>query len=1020
MTRRDGAGAAGLYRAGDFVMVRAPLLPIDGAPSVGAPRDLPGEVERALAVASTPFFDAVQSNAAAERPPDVERTLRRYLVRMSTRPTPFGLFAGVGLGGWGEETDLALSAGPRRHRTRPDMAWLMRIVEQAERDPEIRRRLRVVANRAAVVRAGRVVLAERVSSDDAIASAISIRATGVVRRVLDAAAKPIVYETLASLTLAGTPGATAEQVEGLLAELCEQTLLLTELRPPLTVSSPARHVLDQLASIPAAGEIASALERVLTAAVEWDALPTASGYRELVEQATALAPAGRSPLHVDSTLALSGRSVSRSVGDEAARAAELLLRLSPTSAGPPYLAAFRRMFESRYGQYREVPLLELLDPNVGLGPPPFQHAGDAASQRLSRERGRVLMGLAATAVRERTRCVELDADTLARLSPGELAPDDAPASLDLQVVVAAASRAALDKGDFRLLIGSNVGSLAAGRTLGRFADLLPEAPSALGRIAAEENAAEPGRLWAELAYAPRSPRLANVCIRPNVRGYEIAVGVSSGLEPGRTIPVDELVVGLRGGRLYVRWEADERDLAITAAHMLNHTRAPVLARFLAVVGSDRRCQLTGFQWGPASLFPFLPRVQHGRTVLALARWRMDARALPERAVRDRDAFLGELDGWRARWDVPRHVALTSGDHRLALDLTLPDDADELRQALRRRDGTATFTEVFPDRELAWLRDGNGRRFASELVVPLIRREPAAAPARAEARTATPRMPDLRPTGSDWLFVKLYSGRDMEDDLLAGPLREFVASATASGFGEWFFIRYGDPARHIRLRFRGEPERLMAELLPRLCAWGSGLIENGTCLRFALDTYEREVERFGGSEGTDAAETFFAVDSRAVLELLPWLRRKDVAIPPLALASLTSAAILSGLGLDPEAQAQWCRQHSPSRRESGPDYRAWKGLLRPLLAEPARAQPVADDVGDVLSGLRTGAGALRDTLDDLAAAGRLTRAPEELFGSIVHLHLNRLFAADSALERRVIGLLGRVQHGLAMPKGAVRR
>src|SRR5205823_8711917 len=114
----------------------------------------PEEVERAIGVGSLRFLDALQSRERnGGRRPDVERTLRRYLVRMSTRATPFGLFAGVGLAEWGSRTDLALASGPRRHRTRPDMGWLLAVVDELESDPSIRRHLRVFANRAALVRA---------------------------------------------------------------------------------------------------------------------------------------------------------------------------------------------------------------------------------------------------------------------------------------------------------------------------------------------------------------------------------------------------------------------------------------------------------------------------------------------------------------------------------------------------------------------------------------------------------------------------------------------------------------------------------------------------------------------------------------------------------------------------------------------------------------------------------------------------------------------------------------------------
>jgi hypothetical protein len=43
------------------------------------------------------------------------------------------------------------------------------------------------------------------------------------------------------------------------------------------------------------------------------------------------------------------------------------------------------------------------------------------------------------------------------------------------------------------------------------------------------------------------------------------------------------------------------------------------------------------------------------------------------------------------------------------------------------------------------------------------------------------------TRSEWLYVKLYSGRCFEDDLIAGPVRDFCERALATGAAdEWFF------------------------------------------------------------------------------------------------------------------------------------------------------------------------------------------------------------------------------------------
>ena len=140
-----------LYEPLDFAVVRAPLLPVDTLDAFtdgdNDLRDvLSSEARAALAVASMTFSDALAKDGTGPLRPRTESTLRRYLIRMSTRSTPLGLFAAVGLANWGERTDIELTADHRPRRTRPDAAWLMALVDRAESDPQIRRHLHVRAN----------------------------------------------------------------------------------------------------------------------------------------------------------------------------------------------------------------------------------------------------------------------------------------------------------------------------------------------------------------------------------------------------------------------------------------------------------------------------------------------------------------------------------------------------------------------------------------------------------------------------------------------------------------------------------------------------------------------------------------------------------------------------------------------------------------------------------------------------------------------------------------------------------
>lgn len=1056
------SGRSSLYEPLAFVLVRAPLLPVETYRALSAPARngrawaaasgsvafVPGSlvpadprIQRALAVGSSELLRALERSApTSKEAPYTRGKLLRYLIRMSTRPTPYGLFAGVALGQWGSHTDLVLADAPPRTRTRPDMAWLLSFVLAQEARPEVRAQLCFMANPAAYIHGDRVFLAERAPTEDGgAAPTVSLRATGVVRRALATVRTPIRYHDLVDRLLTSTPGATLVQVERLISELWQHTLLLTDVRPPLTTDNPARYVAQRLAAIPAASEAATQLKAILEAAAVWDTLPPEEGthaYRQLVGEAGKITGTISEPFQVDMALMLKGRQIAATVGAEVARAAELLLRQTPLPHGLPHMTAYRRAFEARYGPEREVPLLELLDPDHGLGPPAgYGNAGvdggsDAARSTL---RQQTLRNLALTALRDRRLVVELDDDTLARLETWAPTPTTAPPSLDLNVFIAAPSAAALDAGQFQIIIGPNLGAQAAGRNLGRFADLLaPEAYFALQEVARAEAARTPAQLRAELVYLPRWFRSANVTIRPATRSHEIALAVSGGVDHSRLIPLDELLVGVRNGRFSIRWPAGNTDVVVCAGHMLNTMQAPVVCQFLSDVSHDGQAHLSAFDWGMAAGFPFLPRVQMGRSVLHPAQWRIDelARAT-ELPVDPPAAFQQALRHWRNHWQVPQHVYLSYGDNRLLLDLEDAVQTEELCAERRRlhAGGHLVLQEALPALDQIWLA-GPGGHYLTELVVSLALRPDAPQTRPAEPAADAPRIPAattagsaitpvpttvrLRPPGSEWLFAKLYCGRTREEELIAGPLRRFAADVLARGLAEeWFFIRYADPDLHIRLRFRGLPERLTGQLLPELCTWATELMAAGLCLRLCFDTYDREVERYGGAAGIEVAEAIFAADSQAVANLLHLIQRRAVVIDRTTLGVLSIDDLLAGLGLTEAERLQWYREQDMARQASGTEYRQRKAVLRTLLGDPDQllAEPGGAQIMDLFSNRRAALTQPARQLRESMESGHLTQLPAELYRSYVHLHCNRLLGSDWSTEQMVLGLLLRTREGL---------
>jgi thiopeptide-type bacteriocin biosynthesis protein len=1033
------------------VLVRAPLLPVesylalagDHPPSDDGAREpsnngaargdrLPADprVRAALAVGSPSLYESLRrAELSGKHDPDSAGKLLRYLIRMSTRPTPYGLFAGVALGRWGPETDLALAGARPRTRTRPDMAWLLRLAFELENRPEIRTRLRYIANPRALVRAGRVFLPESAPvSDGGPGPAVSVRASKIVRQALAVARTPVPHERLVA-ELAGEPGATAEKAEKLIEGLWRQTLLLTDLRPPMTGANPADYVAGRLREIPAAADHLERLRAALSDMARWDTLPieeVATAYRTLMTNPDGDEAAATDRPQVDMAIALERPHLSRAIAQEAVRAAELLLRLTPLPAGLPYLDAYRRSFESRYGEEREVPILELLDADFGLGPPSphFHGGGPGGDPRKAALRQQTLYELAIAALRDRNLVVELDEETLSRLESWTPSSRNAPESLDLSLFVVAASAAAVDAGRFQVVVGPNLGATAAGRNLGRFSDLLgDEAVGALEEVGRMELSHHPHDLWAELVYLPRRFRSANVTIRPHPRSHEIALGTTAG-HPDRVIPVDELVVGIRDGRFYVRWPAHDADVLGCAGHMLNNMQAPDVCRFIDDIRRDGQALFSSFDWGSAAGLPVLPRVQVGRVVLCPAQWRIGAQARKELAPDSPATFKAGLREWRTRWQVPRYVYLSFGDNRLLLDLDDEAQADELRVEIRQLadNSQLLLQEALPAPEHAWVGGPDGR-YIPELIVPLVLRSSrSVADSRSRTSPAAATPDRLRIPGSDWLFVKLYFPRAFEDDLLTGPVADLCQHALETGAAEdWFFIRYADPDPHFRLRFHGRPELLTGELFPHLCTWAHQIVSEGLCTRLSFDTYDRELERFGGTAGTAAAEAIFGADSRAVIEMLRLARGGLLPMDMTSLAVLSIDNLLAGLGSS-EASLHWYPEKGSLRPAAGDEYRRRKTTLRRLLGDPEhiQGQPGGDALCRILAARSRELSEISSRLDALATAGELSRPKSTMLRSYVHLHYNRLFAGIRPPEDQILELLGRTRHGLGQAPLAPRK
>jgi thiopeptide-type bacteriocin biosynthesis protein len=974
-----------------------------------------------------------------------ERALVRYIYRMAARATPFGLFSGCSLGPveTAPGTATRIAVGPRsayeRH-TRLDMDYLFALCEDLGRDPEVRAALTFRPNTSLYRAAGRLRYAEarldnKIRSHHLVAVDSNDYLDEALRRAEGGATAQEIAEALVAFDPDGE--VSIDEAREFVTELIDSQLLVSDLSTPVTGPEAIHDLIEQLRRIPATANTADRLVRVRTALEELDAGgPGADPARyeavaaTLRELPTAVEMSRL--FQLDMVKPVDQATLGGDVLAEIERGLEILIRLA-VERPVEGLERFRKDFNERY-EGREMPLLQALDEEVGIG---FERASDFGAEASPLLRGIAIAGAAAEqnvawgrtqalllsklnrALAQGDRQIEITAEDLDRAAPvdDQAKKSPFPDAFHVMVTLAAPSQEALDRGEFQILF-DNAGGPSGARLLGRFCHADAELNRKVETHLRAEEALRSDAVFAEIVHLPQG-RIGNILARPVLREYEIPFLGRSGAPPEKQIPLGDLQVSVAGSRVVLRSARLGKEVIprMTSAHNFVHGSLGVY-RFLCTLQSQGSLGGVTWNWGALDSAPFLPRVVAGRVVLARATWWMlqdEIKALTKAKGAER---YQAVQDWRQKRSLPRLIALVDADNELLVDLDNVLSIETFLDVVEERD-RARLVEFFPGPDLLAASGPEGR-FLNEILVPFVRKPREANAAGAAVpqapRQAIPEAAPVRrsfPPGSEWLYVKLYTGTATADGLLREVVTPVVRDAMATGEADgWFFIRYGDPEWHLRVRFHGDPARLQAGVLTRLHAALEPLLAAGRIWRVQLDTYDREIERYGGPAGIALAERLFQVDSEAVLAILEMLEGDEGADLRWRLALRGIDMLLGDLRFDPETRMRVMRG---MREGFAREFGSGKGL-RVQLDQRFRQEwrsltPLLDPAGDAESDLAPALEILRqrsernapiiEELRQLEREGRLNQPIADLASSYVHMHVNRFIRSAQRVHELVL-------------------
>ncbi|UYZ61178.1 lantibiotic dehydratase [Hymenobacter latericus] len=942
----------------------------------------------------------------------VRGSLVRYLIRMRSRCTPFGLFAGCGVLRWGAGSQVELAAQAHRRHTRLDMHYLCALAQHLGEQDFVRTRLRYRPN-SSWYRIGEEIryIEYQYLPTGRVEQISSVEAHAQVEEVLAACNEDEDYGALLARL---SPEQTSEREEAaaFLDALIAAQVLVSELEPTVTGPEYFAHLLgvlsrlaDQAPEEPRLLFIRQTLTAVADLLAQLDQQPTApvTSYTRiagLLEQ-LGVAPEQDKLFQTDAVLKVNeaGR-VDAALQASLLEVVEVLARLAPVPRSPQ-LEEFKREFQVRY-EDEEVPLLQVLDAESGIGYgatgrssySPLVHdltlgGSPAAAAPPAGELPQLLRQKLREAEQLQLYAVDLSPAEVQRLPP---AAAPLPASLGVMFRPLTGGRVLLD----------SVGGSSAVNLLGRFAHAVPEIDGIVRQVARLEQAHNPSVAFAELCHLP-GRRLGNILQRPSFRALEIPYLAQSLLPAAEQVPVQDLLLSLRQGQLVLRSRRSGQRIIplLGTAHNYAGGSLPVY-EFLCSLQHEGLQTSLKFNWETVGVTaPFLPRLTYKSVVLEPASWHLPAAEFQVLSTAGAAERASHWQAFRERWRLPRFFTLAEGDNELLVDAENPLLVEAWLESIRGQSTIKLKEFLFePDSSLA--RDGEGRPYPSQLIALLVRHAPCyeakrAWPSAGSVSSAPTRKFSL---GSEWLYYKLYCGPKMANRVLREAVAPLVAELEKRKLiNHWFFVRYADPDSHLRLRLHLPQVKRLGEVVQLVRDYLQPCLDYGYVWKKQTDTYNRELERYGPST-IELSEHLFHQQSQAYLDYLVaagpedearcWLwgvRAVDELLEAFNLPLDNKLELLRSLKAAFAAEFQLGKE---LKRQLDAKYREWRPDLSQALT---RDFPAAAPDGQ---------------LQALAAAirGKLREHPPEvalgsLLSSYVHMLLNRVIPADARLHELVL-------------------
>ncbi|GJF50393.1 lantibiotic dehydratase [Staphylococcus argenteus] len=910
---------------------------------------------------------------------DAKESLLKYLIRMSTRPTPFGLLSGINIGHFvNEPTRLKVGNSIQKY-VKVDGEWLYKLISYIESNDEYYQNLKVIWNNKAHIVNDRIYLNEQsaIYLNNNKDTSFSIKNSELLMFIKTTVMhNNITFSNLAEKINQEFEIHDISKVKAYIHNLVSKEIIYSTIRPPLTNNDNLNYILNKLSlhnddyveKIREIQKLISAYEKTAIGFGE-------KLYKDIVQHMKALFKC-KNYLQIDTKIDMINNQLHQDIATNISEAAYLLWLLSRNNIGFTDLKVLHNRFIEKYGFEQLVNVKDLLSDITGFGTTIFQEDETEGNNIV------MLKQKFLHALKNSDEIVINEKDVESLINDNEINHYHAPMSADVYAEIYLGRF--YNQYNELIVISPITVSLNAGATFGRFHHLIDtetleklehEKAHYYQKMMRDDNVE-----MISLNNIPKYPRNHNVLTNHDSYEYSLNLG-SSNSDSKYEVNLDDIYVGSTFNKLYLYSCQLNKRLLFESNNMFNFLKESNLYRLLREISMESVKSIEPMNDVSIDSFSYSPRIRYKNVILKPAYWKINEMVLP---LPKNEEWDQQFLKYKQQFNIPTMVNLVYGDNKLLLNLSLDNHRYLLMKEYKKHKRVRLVETFLPQSK---------NDYVYEIVTPVFKKTAYCGP---EIEIPKYKNTDIE-YDKEWFALHIYIDKSSQNTFIVDKLYPFVKRLKEDKYiDKYFLMRYIKQGDFLKLRFYRNDENYN-EIYSILKEWLSFVRQTTEVSDYEFVSYEPEFFRYGGKNTINEIESFFEYDTNLAVNII----EKDFKFERPFIVAVSIMYLFEKLAVTFDERMEIVNNYVPTSYKSK-EIRPFKNELVMISNPSNNFENMDKHYSNIYQVLKNGDQILNNLNERLKQS--LTTKKSRIIGSLIHMRCNRIFGIDKDQETFVLSIV----------------